>query len=554
MTPSAPLATSDFFDWLIRNDLRVDGRPFDWDAHRYLWPLYQDDAGEIVLLKGAQVGATVWLLLRLLWWVCEHSVKAGLYFPTKEGVEKLSKDRLAKLIEDNPAIRARLTSPGTLSLKQFGPSSLYLQHIGGTASKDSTPLDVIAFDEVRLVEGRDVSQAEERVSHSVHQVKYFASTAGIPNADVHARFLRTDQHHFHTRCGCPDGVVLSEVFPDCIAVRPTGECFYRCPRCGWRIRDPQNGRFVPHSPGSLVRGYHIHQLLSRYVSPRQVWQAFQETENKQEFYNAKLGVPYVDPKNVGLTADELDACLAPEITWGRPTFRDGLPDGRLCMGVDQMAGFNYVVVLQQTGTHRRLVRLEVIEEDDPFARCHELMQQDRIDVCVVDGMPNFNDAANFARAFPRRVFLAWWTPFAKDMVQWSDRRKQAAPTRRATAMTKVPWWVVLNKYMAIEYTLRQFQSRRIAVPHSEGYEQVIRGRQGLMAPMNLYEHFRDHLTSVIRQRRERTAINDEQKRIHTGDYLYDWVYTRGDAHFLDAATYALFAAERLAKRMAFVLT
>ncbi len=543
-----------FLEWLMRNDFRVDSRPFDWKAHRYLLPLYADDSDEIVLLKAAQIGATIWLLLRLLWWVSEHTVKAGLYFPTKEGVEKLSKDRLSKLIEQNKGLRAKLTADGTLSLKQFGPSSLYLQHIGGTASKDSTPLDVLAFDEVRLTEARDISQAEERVSHSAYQVKYFASTAGIPNADIHARFLRSDQHYFHTRCGCPDGIVLSDVFPDCIAVTSSGDCYYRCPRCGHRIRDPQNGRYVPHNPTSALRGYHMSQLLSRYISPRKIWQTFQETDNRQEFYNAKLGVPFVDPKNIGLTADELDACITDGIAWERPTARDGLPDGRMCMGVDQMAGFNYIVVLQQTGTHRRLVRLEVVEEDDPFRRCHELMISDRIDVCVCDAMPNFNEAANFARAFPRKVFLAWWTPNAKDMVQWSDRRRQAVPLRRATAMTKIAWWVLLNKYSAMEFALGQFQNRRIAIPRSEGYLQVIRDRRGFVGPQNLYEHFRDHLTSVVRQRRERMALNEERKRQHTGEYTYEWVYTRGDPHFLDAATYAVFAAERLGKRMAFVLT
>ncbi len=548
----APIKTT-FMDWLLKNDFHVDSRPFDWDAHKYLWPLYEDNSEEIVLLKAAQIGATIWLLLRLLWFVSEHTLKAGLYFPTKEGVEKLSKDRLSKLIDQNRGLRARLTDAGTLSLKQFGKSSLYLQHIGGTASKDSTPLDVLAFDEVRLVESRDISQAEERVSHSAYQVKYFASTAGIPNSDIHARFLRTDQHYFHTKCGCPDGVVLCEVFPDCIAVTPT-EVFYRCPRCGYRIRDPQNGRYVPHNPGSALRGYQIHQMLSRYISPRKLWQTFQETDNRQEFYNAKLGVPYVDPKNIGLTADELDACVTDTITWQRPSMRDDQLDGRMCMGVDQMAGFNYVVVLQQTGTHRRLVRLEVIEEDDPFKRCHQLMVEHRIDSCVIDAMPNYNEAANFARAFPRKVWLARWTPTAKTMVQCSDRKKEPGSLKRATAMTKVAWWVLLNKYSAMEFALGQFRDRKIAIPRSEDYVAMLRDRRGFLGPTNLYEHFRDHLTSVVRQQRERMALNEDHKRVHSGEYTYEWIYTRGDPHFLDATCYAVFAAERLNKRMAFVLT
>lgn len=729
--PKKP-APGAFMSWVVENDLVVDARSFDWEPHRYLVPIYEDDAPEIVLMKGAQVGATIWLLLRLLWWVTEHTLKAGLYFPTAEGVQKLSKDRLSKLIDQNPCLRGKLSPGGTLSLKQFGGSSLYLQHIGGTASKDSTPLDVLAFDEVRLVESRDVNQAEERVSHSPYQVKYYASTAGVPscfpaetrillrdrqtgdvlarpicelvrafaqydalsydpltqrlawrhitgaiargvrpmvrlrlwggheirctpdhrfaqaspetpalewteaqellvaerplvgaaptrsgilvaryvpaegcrppslsradavlpdlaqvgvaavvpdgedpaydleieeapwfvladsmalahNSDIHARFLRTDQHWFHTKCGCADGIVMPLVFPDCVAVTPT-EVYYRCPRCGFRIRDPQNGRFVPHNPGAPVRGYQIHQMLSRYVSPRQVWQNFLETDNKQEFFNAKLGVPYVDPRNIGLTADELDACTTDAIAWEKPTTRaDGSIDGRMCMGIDQMGGFNYVTILQQTPVGRRLVRLEVVENDDPFRRCYELMNEYRIDVCVVDALPNFNEAIRFSHAFPRKVWCAFWSPNAVDMVQWSDRKKQPMPTKRSSPETKTPWSVKLNKFSAMEHALRQFQNRRVLVPRPDGYEQVMRDRHGFLGPVNLYRHWRDHMTSVIRQKREVIQRTEDKKAIHTGNYIYEWIYTRGDPHALDSVTYAVFAAERLPKKISFAL-
>ncbi len=543
--------TEDFFSWVVRNDFRIEGKSFQWSHHRYLRALYEDEAREQVIMKGAQVGATIYLLLRLLWWVCANdAIKAALYLPGIELVHRLSKDRLAKLIAQNAALRARLTGNDTLALKQFGSSTLLLLYVGGRSTKDSTPLDVLAADEVRLIESADLNQIEERLSHSTHKVKYWASTCGPPNSDIHARFLRSDQHHFHTRCGCPDGVVLSEVFPECLAVR-ADEVYLRCPRCGYRIRDPQNGRFLPHNPSSPVRGYHIPQLLSPYMSPREIWDAYQTTDNLQEFYNAKLGVPFLDPRSVGVLPEEVDACLADGIAWNVPGKRDGAIEGRICMGIDQMAGFNYVVTLQQTGTHRRLVRLEVVEADDPFRRCYDLIERDRVDICVVDALPNFNQAAELARAFPRKVFLCWWVANAKELVVWSDRKKHSISFKRTSAQARIPWWTVVNKYSAIELALRQLQSRRIQIPRPEGHIQVIRDARGRVGPVNLYEHFRDHVTSVMRQRREVQSRNDEGKRVHSGDYSYEWVYLRGDPHFLDALTFAVVGAERVSKRMVF---
>jgi phage terminase large subunit GpA-like protein len=306
--------------WSQYSGIEVDNHRFEFDKHRYLLPIYLDMHDEVVLIKAAQMGATVYQLLFLIWWARHHNVKTGMYFPTKDGVGKLSKDRLTPLIQSNRELSSYIKDAAdTIGLKQIEnihgrTSSMYLLYLGGQASKDSVPLDVVVFDEVRLVKSEDIDQALERISHSEYKVKRFMSTAGFPNKDIHARFLRGNQMTWHVKCNCLDGFIPSEVFPECIV--DTGkEVYLRCPRCGMRIHDPQYGNYIAHNPKADVHSYSASQLISKFITPKEIWKSYLETTNKKEFYNAKLGRPYIDTENQPVTEETLQANVNPDIKW-----------------------------------------------------------------------------------------------------------------------------------------------------------------------------------------------------------------------------------------------
>jgi hypothetical protein len=46
----------------------------------------------------------------------------------------------------------------------------------------------------------------------------------------------------------------------------------------------------------------------------------------------------------------------------------------------------------------RLLHAEVIQEDDPWRRCVELLDQYGVRVCAVEALPNYNEAHRFAKA------------------------------------------------------------------------------------------------------------------------------------------------------------
>src|SRR6266705_776418 len=57
---SEPLA-----EWAQRY-IRLDGKPFSFEGHAYLRALYDDTSSHVVLIKAAQIGGTVWAILRSL--------------------------------------------------------------------------------------------------------------------------------------------------------------------------------------------------------------------------------------------------------------------------------------------------------------------------------------------------------------------------------------------------------------------------------------------------------------------------------------------------------
>lgn len=565
--------------WCQYSGIEVDGRVFSFDKHRYLLPIYADTSHEIVWMKAAQLGATIYMLLRLLWMsrylqdeaIGRKSVKSALYFPTGEGVETLSKDRLAPLIRSNPELYDNLSDDvDTQGLKKIknvvgDESSLYMLYVGGRASKDSVPLDVIAFDEVRLIDPIDIDQCLERISHSDFKYKIFMSTAGLPSMDISARYDQGKQFVWTVKCGCTTGdpFVPSESFPDCI-VEHKGEVYIRCPKCKFRIRDPQVGQYIARNPTSDISSYSVSQLISAYITPKEIWDFFKRTTNIQEFYNAKLGLPYVDEENRPVSEDVFNACINPELKWAHEFTTS---KRNRAMGVDHGSG-NCYVVISETGKdgRRNIVHLELIEAQNPryfktdsntgisgpvspFIRLHEMMREFNVEKCVIDAMPNINEAQQFARNFPTKVFIAWYKDAGQDMVLWTDRVKPKEAIRKGSKEIKLKWQVLIKRYDGMDFALRTWTDQTVFIPPLGKMEQVARNEKtGKWELESMGERLRDHLKRLVRHRESLDKDGE-----NTGRYKLKWMYMGGDPHFAHAMLYSFIALERMRRKAVFVV-
>jgi|LakMenE01Jun11ns_1017448.scaffolds.fasta_scaffold9958275_14 hypothetical protein len=546
------LSDESFALWTQTSGVTVDGNPIDFNSHRYLLPIYMCNDTEVVWQKAAQLGATVFMLLRLIHWLHTHQGrKAGLYFPTKEGVENLSKDRLTPLLQSIPELNGAIDPQDKLGLRKIGKSSLYLFHLGGVASKDSVPLDFVAFDEVRLCKAQDIDQALERISHSVYREKIFMSTAGMPSGDIAARFDLGTQHIFMAKCGCPDGVDLARTFPACVVDdKKRGKLYLRCPKCNYVINDPQNGRYVAHNPGASYTSFHVSQLTSKYMPLRTLWDFYQRTTNKSEFYNAKLGLPYIDEENQGVSISQLKACVDPTLEWASPGKIKGT-----AMGVDVGGGYCYVVIADLHESKKRVRHVEIIETDNPnymengkrvspFKRLRVLMKEYGVQLCVIDAMPNYDSVIEFAQEFPGKVFASFYAKEAKDVVTWSDRPRTKISIKKAGPLLKFKYYCVLSRYLSLDVALSQWAGTNVICPDPDKLVQMCMDeRTKELQPEAIMNRAFSMLTRLVK----RFDVSNEE----TGEGRHTFIYSGGDPHFAHAWNYCNVALERLRRGVIF---
>jgi uncharacterized C2H2 Zn-finger protein len=544
----------------IRPTLRVDNEPFTWDGHEYLLEPYQafrltgdrnQEGLSAVWMCGAQVGKTIGGFMLLVWLALRFWGKYFGYFLPDQAMAMIFSDvRFKPTVRSIPEIKPIWGEDPTADdegkrrtdqkrVRSIGASQIFFSYMQGKTSTESIPMLAVLFDEVRRMLEGDIERAEERTSHSPYPINFKFSTAGYPDANIDKYFKRSNQHKFHSNCRCKDGVVLSDVFPNCIGDR-NGEYFYICPTCKTIITNPRDGRWISHNPTSKVIGYHMPQTLSCRMTAAKLIQSFQDATDLQEFYNSKLGVAYLSPESQIVNEDHLRATVNVDLKW--------LTKGTNCaMGIDQMGGFNVITIRywgpkSDTGLHKsRLAHLEVIYADDPWERCDELMTQYDVSICVADALPNINEARRFAKRHPGRVWLAYYSYESKgdgDICEWGDRPKQTNSEKKSSDEIKNKYTVRISRFHGLEWNLYKFVHRLKEQPHERGLVAEIQDNIGRPQTMFVCEQvFWVHQQKLARRKEMIDEAQGKFKMVFENIGL--------DPHFAHADLYCELALSRI---------
>jgi hypothetical protein len=542
--------------------LVVDGRPFDLSKYPYLDPIYRGLLTKenlskadfkMVLMFGAQTGKTI-LLSTLVSYLClvYKASSWGFYFPVEKLAQLFSSERYEPLVRSNMELGRLMTSDEytirrqSVTVRHLGLSSVYFLFTGGKVSTESFPFWGVIFDEVRRMMAGDIERAEERIQASPHKINIKSSTAGFPESDIHSYFVKSNQSKWHTQCKCPDGVVLADEWPNCVLENESAR-FYFCPHCKTIIDKPAEGHYVAHNPSSNIPGFTVPQILSPTVSLDEIWEAWKEKRDRQEFYNSKLGIPWVDKDTQPVSDAVFRACINPEIKWEKDSNAE-----HNYMGVDQRANENHVVILRrQPGGKFRLIHLEIIQDESPFDRLYALMVQYRVTCAVVDENPNANDAMKFARKHRGRAFVTTYHE-VKEGIRWGDKLKPNESLRRTKTEDQFQWFVRVDRYKSIDALMNLFVNQDIELPPPEGLIQPIQvGAK--MAPIELALGSVDlgepgllmHIRSIARARVRIYKNGPDGTTLDTGQDRMEWHNLRGvDPHFVHALNYAIIASER----------
>lgn len=500
-----------FLQWCDRlssDGLKVDGHPFRLDDRPTMRWIYEQIPSTIeeaykkrlTIMKCAQVGFTVFEMLASIYLALKFMpAKIGMYLPVKDLATMKSSERFMpivrtipdahKLMLDGPS-GTRKTGEGNVLIRNMGGSRYHFLWTSGKATTESVPLDILSFDEVQEMSIADMEKTAERLSASRIRYTLMGSTANWPDRDIHFFYKKGTQHQFWTLCtSCGTYQVLDNHFPECIRKRE-GEWSYVCHHCDKVIVDSQVGEWRPLNPDADNVSIHYPQFLSPTISPKEIIEAYRNADDMKNFYNRKLGKPYLDPTQVPVDLEMLNDCARIGMEMG-VVWKDRARD--TFMGIDQMGLFNVAIICERLPSgHMAVIHVEEIYDDDPFLRCSDLMGLYGVSVCVVESLPNYNDSKRFAGRHEGRVFLASYTEMKDDMMRWGDATLSKTD-RRTSEEDRDRYTVTLDQYKCMQVAMKRISNRVCVFPDPDGLVQTIKdkGVEQLSAVLKerVFEHF-----------------------------------------------------------------
>ena len=306
---------------------------------------------EIVVMKSAQVGWTEILGNVVGYHIDRDPSPILLIQPTLDMAESWSKDRLAPMVRDTPALRGKIKdarsrdSGNTLLHKVFPGGHVTMAGANSPASLASRPIRIVLCDEVDRypssagTEGDPVSLARKRSTTFWNRKLLMGSTPTVKGESrIEAAFDGSDKRYYLVPCPhCETFDRLRWEHVKWAEGEPRG-AYYACPHCGGVLTDADKARMLPlgrweaTAESDGVAGFHVCELYSPWVTFGQMAAAFVEAKRSpqtlQTWVNTSLGETWVERGE----APDWERVLSQ-----RSTYESGqVPDGVLALvaGVD----------------------------------------------------------------------------------------------------------------------------------------------------------------------------------------------------------------------------
>jgi phage terminase large subunit GpA-like protein len=355
-------------EWASGLPVILDGKPFTFDRHEYLTEPYNEHHPDVTHIKATQLGLSTLAMLAAVYGARYSGFKGILYlFPSRADVLDFSRGRVNPLINDNPdSIGKWIQDPDSAGLKKVWNAFLYFRGMRSAIGLKSIPIDFLILDELDEAPQNSIDMAMARMSHSEFGEVLRLSNPTLPDYGVDLAFQATDQRYWFIKCpGCGHHNNLDETFPECL-VELKDKVIRACIKCQAEL-NPSIGEWVAKHPSVKdKRGYHYSQLFSHYVDPGEILHMYRTTKNLQDFYNLKLGRPYVEAHNRLSVQEVLMLCGEDSILTEDP--------GPCTMGVDQGKDLHVVIGKKHAEKGGQIVHIgtylhwEELEADAKFQR------------------------------------------------------------------------------------------------------------------------------------------------------------------------------------------
>lgn len=517
--PASPIEACDnALEFVTKHDFRADetGKKLDFERYSYSVEPLSDPHRSQCYMAGAQVSKTLMMMSQSIRFaVLRWGAQFGYYLPDDSTATYVSDHKFEPLVRLSPGVSPYLGKAvgdkkglDGAHARNIGLSSFFFLSSGSKSGTESRSFDGVFLDEIRKMGADEINRILKRQSGVDDPILFACSTAFWPDGDIHKMFMEGTQNWFHSDCGCRDGVVLSKVFPECIEdlkgatperlrhvrhafamaglpfcgvseekLKEYGMGCFVCPKCGEIITDPRQGWWEPDNEKAFMRSWQISQMLSpTYSGPRCAQEFYRPIVplDLQEAYNSMAGVPYLDYESLPVQLEHLEASVNDNLVWaGNQTQkwrRENL--NNVGMGVDHMGGYICIVVKRLTSSQKHTtIHLEVIPGDpekdqNAWARLCQVMIDYDVRYCLIEGLPNYDNALQFAVRFKSRVYIVTYShAHGAPIANWHDRIKK--PKGQKDRETGYKYTVTIHQAKTMQWSLARWRNHQNETPHPD---------------------------------------------------------------------------------------
>lgn len=357
LAPPPDLTVSEWADQFRRLPAESSAEPGQWYTSRAEYQrgimdaITEPDVNEIVIMSSSQVGKSEIILNALGYLIDLDPCPIMLVQPRMADVEKFSKNRIAPMIRETPALRAKISdaksrdSGNTIHEKRFPGGRLVMVGSNSPAGLAGDPIRVVLADEVDRYEesagseGDPINLVKKRMTTFFNWILIMVSTPGNKGESrIEAAFELSDKRRYFVTC------------PDC-----NEDQYLKWSQVKWNDGDPETALYACEHCGSLWNdadrwglvkegewrataefngraGFHLNEIYSPWVKLSEIVAAFIEAKGNKEmlktWVNTSLGETFEEK---GETVDS-DTLLSRVEDYDR----ESLPSGiyLLTCGVD----------------------------------------------------------------------------------------------------------------------------------------------------------------------------------------------------------------------------
>jgi len=335
LRPPPTLTVSEWADRERRLSPEASAEPGRWDTSRAEYQRAIMDAvadpsvHTVVIMSSAQVGKTEVILNVLGFHIDQDPAPILMLQPTLDMAQAFSKDRLAPMVRDTPALHGKIKearsrdSGNTLLHKAFPGGHVTMAGANSPSSLASRPVRIVLCDEVDRypasagTEGDPVTLARKRSTTFWNRKLVLTSTPTIKGQSrIEAAYGESDKRRLWVPCPhCDEHQVLRwsqvrwpEDRPDaaqyacteCGALWTDGERWQAIRRSEWRAEGESHG----------VAGFHLNELCSPWVMLSDMVSAFLaakgDPDRLRAWVNTSLGETW-EERGETVAAEGIDA-------------------------------------------------------------------------------------------------------------------------------------------------------------------------------------------------------------------------------------------------------